>query len=298
MPTTRTPVPPTPDERVYTALFLLTLALRPLPDDASLTGVQIDRAALARMASEAGAPLGKTRFHAAVRSLAEDADDGWGFLVFVSRQAQNRQSVRVEQVAADPEGWDEALSTVGLTLHTATKAAQLLGLDTASPLPADVLQPLPVYEDDEAAEVLEKTCTHCQESKPLTAFPWKGVDYDPAEDDDADGEPEHDEERPTVRRRRTRRRPASWCRTCTAAASKAAADRRRPAGPRLPAPADRQTSATAKATGEKVCTGCGRRLTLRAFHRDSSRGDGHAVRCRQCRSEAAHDAALRRFTDF
>src|SRR4051812_43994751 len=129
MPTT----PPDPDERVYTVLLLLTLALRPLPEGTP-PGVKIDRAGLWRIASEAGAPLGRKRFHAAVRRLAEDEDgEGWGYLVFLPHAPHNRQSVGVVQVSDDAEMWEEALDVLGLSLDIATEAARLLGLDTESP---------------------------------------------------------------------------------------------------------------------------------------------------------------------
>jgi hypothetical protein len=293
MPPTRTPVPPTPDERVYTLLLLLTLALRPLPDDAPLTAVQIDTAQLWQMAAEAGAPLGRNRFHAAVRSLAEDPDgEGWEHVIFINRQPQNRRSVLVVRVQEDPDGWEEPLDSLGLTVDTATEAARLLGLDTESPLPADLLQPLPVAEEDEAAEVLEKSCTRCHESKPLAAFPWRGRDYDPAKDDDED--PDDDEERPRVIRRRTRRRPHSWCRACTAEASRAAEARRHPDRRSIdPAAAEREQAERAAHPRQKRCRSCQSWRHLSFFYRDAQKHDGRQTVCKSCASKRRADQRLR-----
>src|SRR4051794_12788063 len=117
---------PSRDERVYAALFLLSLALRPEPDGSDSSAVRIDRADLWRLAEAAGVPLGRNRFHSSTAALAADEDgDGWGFLIFVTREPHNRRAVTVVRPDEDPDGWDEAFEPLGLDLGTATKAAML-----------------------------------------------------------------------------------------------------------------------------------------------------------------------------
>src|SRR4051794_1893802 len=98
MPTTRTPVPPTRDEVVYTTLVLLSLALRPLPDGTSPDLIRLDRTVLWCLAEAAGAPVGRNTFYAVARELAGQAPDAVDLL----RRRGNRWTVALFRVSADP----------------------------------------------------------------------------------------------------------------------------------------------------------------------------------------------------
>jgi hypothetical protein len=261
------------EERVYALLFLFSVALRPLADGGSPDSIQLERADLGRLAKAAGARVGRNKFIALMNELADDAPDA----VEVHRRRGNRWTFVLYRVAFDPYSWaDEVLEPLGLAdVPAAIEAATALGIDTTTALPADVLQAAPANEQDDWDEDEDqpvKVCTRCGEEKPA--------------DDDAFPV------RPNGRLR-------SWCRLCANQATRAWRERRRPAGtPRLAAEANRRTSATARTTVAKVCTGCQRHLPLGSFHGDVTRSDGRAVRCKSCRQDAAYRGRLRCFTDY
>jgi hypothetical protein len=264
-----------PDERTFTALFLLSLALRPAPDGAETPAVRIDRADLWKLASAAGCPVGRNKFHAATAALADDEDgEGWGCVVVVTTEAHNRRSVTVVRPDTDPDGWDEALDALGLTRDSTTEAAAQLGLDTASPLPGDLLQPLPAAdEDDEDGEAPARTCTKCGEAKAGEDFPV-----------------------------RTNGNLSSWCRACTAAATKAAAARRnpdrQPIDPAVLAAREADQQHQAEHPHEKRCAACHKWFRKSFFYADAQKSDGCMTVCKTCDGERRHRQRLGTFVDF
>lgn len=287
LPRQVSPMPSPPSDRVYTALFLLSLAVRPLPDGDSSHFIQIDRTDIWRMARAAGIPVGRNRFLTAIADISERditddnvAENGNGkntrpnleaALVLVSRQA-NRRAVRIERPDADDYNWaEELLPDLGFDdLDAAIEAATAYGFDCGVELPASVLHTvrLPAEDEDEdededdaagceAAEAAVKDCTKCRTSQPLDAFSIR-----------ANG------------------RPSSWCRTCTKAVT-AAWKKAHPGRVYESRPTYALRSwpeVYAAQPVEKVCRGC--RTVKRAvfFANDRHHADGLSSRCRACRS--------------
>lgn len=234
------PPPASPDERrAAVALVLLAVALRPLPAGHEAGAVRIDRAALHRLAVKASSTVGRNVFHATTAELAADENgDGWADLLTISSPVGNRRAVTIVRPDADDYGWTEVLDLLDLgDVGDATEAAQAAGLDTSTPLPAELLQPLPpppifdedddqADDDDEPAEPA-KCCTKCRETKAAHLFAARGVDYEPTDEDRAEAMAEG------RRLRRSRRRRSSWCRACTAAATRTNYDARRRRAGRL-----------------------------------------------------------------
>ena len=278
---------PTHEDRVYTALFLLSVALRPLDDEEAPDSLRLDRADLWRLAQTDASPVGRNKFHGITGALAaelaadtdEDDDD---LLVSVRARSGNRWTVQICPFDDNPWGWGDLLESLGVAADLDTRtairdaaieAAAALGIDTTTALPAETLQAAPADDDgwdDDAEDLSVKACTKCKEEKPADDFSI-----------------------------RTNGRLSSWCRACNNAATTSWREKNRPAdAPRLPAPVNRRTTEITRKSGEKVCTGCRRLKPLPHFHYDASRRDGHAVRCKICRREEAYQVSLRRYTDF
>jgi hypothetical protein len=192
------------DDPTVVALFLLSVAARPLPpafEDADY--FQIDRAELWKLAFAANVPLGRNTFHATVAAIAEETE-----AVTVDRfVGSNRRFVRLGIPEADEYTWlNEIFAELEFDdLSAAIDAAADRGFDTETALPTELA--LPVSQgaeerrrdreaggwddyDDEAPELTEKACTKCGAVQPLREFPERSTG-----------------------------RLSSWCRSCHRAAT-------------------------------------------------------------------------------
>jgi hypothetical protein len=279
------PTLPAADPSALVALFLFSLAVRPLPAALQESDFfQIDRAEAWKLAA-ASLPVGRNTFHALTVSLAEETD-----AITVDRfVGNNRRFIRLASPAADEYPWlEEALVELEPDdLDAAISMAAAHGFDTTTPLPAALVLPVSQgaseraagsWDDDEDAdEVPEKTCTKCSATKALTEFPT-----------------------------RTTGRLSSWCTACHRAAT---ADwrRRHPgyssggflgengengdthAKYALRSPEEVQ----AAMPKQKHCRRCRKTQAASAFNRDSYKRDGLSVYCKFCRYKERQDEAAR-----
>jgi hypothetical protein len=161
--------PPTQADRVYTALFLLSLAVRSLPDGDEPARINIDRASVWKLASASGIPVTRNRFHAATLELAQSTETA----LVVLTQHGGRRAISIERPASDDYGWcDEVLEPLGFEdVDTAITAAIAYGYDTTTPLPAELLQRIPIEAEEITPELDSKPCTKCTASKSTAEFP-------------------------------------------------------------------------------------------------------------------------------
>ena len=279
-------MPSTFGERTSVALFLFSLAVRPLPD--SFDGAdffQLDRAEVGKLATAANVPVGRNTLYKIAVDIAESAD-----ALTVDRViGSNRRFIRLEVPQSDDYSWlNEVFADLddlsADDLDAAVSAAAEAGFDTSSALPPALVLPYSLgaeekkqneadrvragltraeyYDDDsddnsDVDDDEEKCCTKCKESKTLDDFPVRTTD-----------------------------KLSSWCRACHRAAT---ADWRS-RNPGKGASYSSNSYATrsheevrAAQPTQKFCSKCRRTQYANAFTWDKHRRDGLSAHCRVCR---------------
>ena len=304
------------------ALFLYSLAVRPLPADLpdavaaqieDAEAFQLDRAQVRKLAETAGLrSIGRTTFHALTSALAEDTTA----IVSDRVLGGSRRFVRLAVPSADPYAWtDEALADLEAEdADDLTAAAVSSGFDCSTPLPAAFISPPSQGGEERKAQQAAEAKAKAQQAAQDDQDPEHAEDAEDAEDDQAEHAPDTGGActkcgtvQPfTAFPIRSSGRLSSWCHSCHRIA-KADWRRRHPdyirpdgrlgengenldthAAYALRSPDEIRAAIPAR----KHCRRCRKTKDSTAFNRDNHKRDGLSVSCRTCRAnDRAADAA-------